>query len=85
MKGKQVFKELGGVMILSTPSIDKRIQFSLFEESNSRNFEKNKKVKTFIKQNKYHYNSYRIYFCDKFFRDINTNIIYYKLSQTNSR
>jgi hypothetical protein len=40
MKGKQVFKELGGVMILSTPSIDKRIQFSLFEESNSRNFEK---------------------------------------------
>lgn len=68
MKGKQVFKELGGVMILSTPTINKRMQFSFFEEPNSRNFEKKyKKVKTFIKQNKYHYNSYRIYFCDNFF------------------
>ena len=36
-------------------------------------------------QNKYHYISYKIYFYNiNLFRDINANIIYYKLGQTSA-
>ena len=33
-------------------------------------------------QNKYQYISYRIYFYNKFIKDINANTIYYKIDQT---
>ena len=36
-------------------------------------------------QNKYQYISYRIYFYNKFIKDINANTIYYKIDQTWAR